>query len=142
MGDSVPQRLAVGAGDIASVDVVLDGDRASVVEVEPDSEAVYESLLSQGLTDGLPVIPPTRDRVDRMLEHAEGDPDEPIGRVPPTEGVATLRNVAVNAVMAGCRPDYFPVVLACLEAALDPRANLRAALTTTYVSWPSFVVNG
>lgn len=109
---------------------------------EPDPEAAYEHFTKLGLSDGLPFIPPTRERVERMLANTDRDPDEVIGEVPPRMGQATVAKLAVNAVMAGCRPAYLPVVIAAVEAALDPAANLRAALTTTYVSWPLFVVNG
>jgi hypothetical protein len=109
---------------------------------EPDIEATYERFLELGMCDGLPFIPPTEERVERMLAHTDRAPDDVIGRVPPRMGVATVAKIAVNCVMAGCRPSYLPVVITAVEAALDPAANLRAALTTTYVSWPLIVVNG
>src|SRR5260370_14166553 len=86
----------------------------------PDSlEAVNDHFYEQGWTDGLPIIPPTPERVETMLSGMPWrNPDDVIGVVPPAMGLATLRNIAVNAVMAGCRPAYLPVIVAALGAAL------------------------
>jgi len=86
-----------------------------------------ESWFERGVTDGLPVVPPTRERVDRMIAGAARGPDELVALVPPNYGRATVLKLAVNAVMAGCRPEYFPVVLAAVEAACDPAFNLHAS---------------
>lgn len=117
-------------------------DTSEEFELEPDPEAAYERYLELGMCDGLPFIPPTPERVERMLRYTDRNPDESLGRVPPRMGHATIFKIAVNAVMAGCKPEYLPVVITAVEAALDPMTNLRAALTTTYVSWPLIVVNG
>jgi hypothetical protein len=117
--------------------VSLASQRIQVQEDDP-----VELLYARGVTDGLPVIPPTEGRVTRMLAATDRDPQELIGLIGPNYGRATVEKVAINAVMAGCRPEYLPVVIAALEAALDPRANLRAGLTTTFPSWPFVVVNG
>src|SRR5258708_34789217 len=84
----------------------------------PDSlEAINDHFYAQGWTDGLPIIPPTPERVERMLAGMPWrNPDDVIGVVPPAMGLATLRNIAVNAVMAGCRPSYLPVIVAALSA--------------------------
>jgi hypothetical protein len=76
-----------------------------------------ERWFERGVTDGLPVVPPTRERVERMLAGARRERGELVALVPPNYGRGTVEKIAVNAVMAGCRPDYFPVVLAALEAA-------------------------
>src|SRR5215813_4497628 len=84
---------------------------ATVAQDDP-----IEMLYERGVTDGLPVVPPTRERVDRMLAGAPWRrPDELIGVLGPQLGKATVEKVAINAVMAGCKPDYFPVVLAAAE---------------------------
>ena len=70
-----------------------------------------EHWFERGVTDGLPVVPPTRERVDRMLGATTRDRQELVALVPPNFGRATVERIAVNAVMAGCRPDYLPVVL-------------------------------
>ncbi len=99
-----------------------------------------EDLFDRGWTDGLPVIPPTRERVDRMLGGA--DPARSLGPVPPGLGEATLERVAACAVLAGCRPEYFPVVVAAVEAALDPAFNLHGMTNTTHSCGPVVIVNG
>ena len=74
-------------------------------------EEVNAWFYERGWTDGLPVIPPTRARVERLLTGWAGSPDEEIAEVPPLMGAATVRAIAVNAVMAGCAPEYLPVVV-------------------------------
>jgi hypothetical protein len=101
-----------------------------------------ETWFDKGVTDGLPVIPPTRARVDRMLAGASRPHQELVGEMPPNYGRATVEKVAINAVMAGCRPDYLPVVLAAVEAACDPAFNLHGMSTSTHFSAPLLIVNG
>lgn len=101
-----------------------------------------EAWFDKGVTDGLPVVPPTRDRVERMLAGTARDRAELVGEVAPNYGRATVEKVAVNAVMAGCRPDYLPVVLAAVEAACDSVFNLHGMSTSTHFSAPLIVVNG
>ncbi len=101
-----------------------------------------ESWFEKGVTDGLPVIPPTRERVERMLGGSARDRAELVGEVPPNYGRATIEKIAINAVMAGCRADYLPVVLAAVEAACDPAFALHGMSTSTHFSAPLIVVNG
>ncbi len=101
-----------------------------------------ELWFDRGVTDGLPVVPPTRERVERMLGGAGRDPEELIGQVPPNYGRATVEKVAINAVMAGCKPEYFPVVSAAVEAACDPLFNLHGQSATTHFAAPLIIVNG
>ncbi|MBV9003895.1 MAG: redoxin domain-containing protein [Solirubrobacterales bacterium] len=99
-----------------------------------------EEMFERGWTDGLPVIPPTRERVEAML--GGRDPAASLGEVPPGMGEATLERVAACAVLAGCRPDYFPVVLAAAEAALEPAFNLGGQAVTTQPVGQLVIVNG
>jgi hypothetical protein len=93
---------------------------------------VQEEFFARGWTDGLPVVPPTPDRVQAMLDVvAADDPGLLIGFLPARGRGVTLEKAAVNAVMAGCRPEYFPVVVAALEAMFDPAFNLHTVLTST-----------
>jgi hypothetical protein len=101
-----------------------------------------EVWFDKGVTDGLPVVPPTRERVTLMLAGTALDRAALVGEVAPNYGRATVEKVAVNAVMAGCRPDYLPVVLAAVEAACDPAFNLHGMSTSTHFSAPLIVVNG
>jgi hypothetical protein len=101
-----------------------------------------ERWFERGVTDGLPVVPPTRERVDRMLAATLRSPHSLVARVPPNYGRGTVEKLAVNAVMAGCRPDYFPTVLAVVEAACDPAFNLHGQSGTTNATSPLIIVNG
>jgi hypothetical protein len=99
-----------------------------------------EEMFERGWTDGLPVIPPTRSRVDAML--AGRDPSELLGEMPPAMARVTLERVAACAVLAGCRPDYFPVVVAAVEAALEPAFNVGGQAVTTQPCGQAIIVNG
>ncbi|MCB0993957.1 MAG: hypothetical protein KDB21_02620 [Acidimicrobiales bacterium] len=94
------------------------------------------------LTDGLPVLPPTRAAVDRLVAVSGRDPADVVGPIPPRDGVATVEAIAANAVMAGCPPACFPVVLVAIEAMLTDRFNLRGVQTTTHGCWPLVIVSG
>lgn len=111
--------------------------------VAEDEAAALAMIYEQGWTDGLPVVVPTPERVEGMLMLSGGlDPDVVVGAVGPAEGQATVEKIAVNAVMAGCTPDYFPVVLAAVEAVTDPEFNLGAVQATTHAAGPVVFVNG
>ncbi|MFC2069184.1 hypothetical protein ACFLTP_09310 [Chloroflexota bacterium] len=92
--------------------------------------------------DGLPLIPPTDDAVKEMLKGTSHSPDEAVGVVEPRCGVATVKMIAINAVMAGCKPEYLPVVLAAVKASLDSAYNLRAVQVTTGTAIPMLVISG
>ena len=99
-----------------------------------------EDMFERGWTDGLPVVPPTPERVERML--GGRDAGRSLGAVPPSGGEATLERVAACAVLAGCRPEYFPVVEAAVQAALDPVLNPHGLAVTTQAGGVVMVVNG
>ena len=106
--------------------------------VSDDVEVWFE----RGVTDGLPVVPPSRTRVDAMLATTRRPREQLVAEVPPNYGRATVEKLAVNAVMAGCRADYFPVVLAVVEAACDPAFNLHGQSGTTNAASPLIILNG
>lgn len=110
--------------------------------VDESPEAMSAMLEERGLGDGLPVVAPTRERVDAMLGFAAGDPDEVLFTLQPRAGIVTRRVVAVNAVMAGCPPATFPVVLTALRALARPEVNLRGVNATTHPVAPMIVVHG
>ena len=110
--------------------------------VADDPDAVLAYVEAQGWGDGLPVIPPTESRVQAMLDATPLPPAHVVGVVEPRRGEATVEKIAVNAVLAGCRPEYFAVVLAAVEAVCDPRFNLYALNTTTCCATPALMVNG
>ena len=112
-------------------------------ELQDDSpEALMELFAARGWGDGLPLIPPTPDRVDALLSHATGAPDDVLDVLPPLSGALTRRVVAVNAVLAGCPPEVFPVVLTAVRALARPEVNLRGVNATTHLVAPMVIVHG
>ena len=129
----MPERLALRYGGVR-----FGSRTVEVAGAEDPIEACYD----RGWSDGLPVVPPTRLRVLRMLQGTTRSAGEVLGEVPPALAPCTVEKAAVNAVMAGCRPEYFPVVLAAIEAALDPAFALHGVLATTDFASPIVVVSG
>ncbi len=117
---------------------ILKSRRVEFAAMEDDFEAAFD----RGWTDGLPVVPATEVRVLRMLAGTTRDPGEIVATVPPNLVEVTVEQVAINAVMAGCKPEYLPVVLAAVEAACTDEFNMHGLLATTYFSGPVIVVNG
>lgn len=115
--------------------------RARRIEIG-DRDDPFEFMFDQGLTDGLPVIPPTPERVLRMLEGTRRDAQEVVGVCAPNYAPVTIEKIAINAVMAGCKPEYLPVVIAAVEAICTPEFNIHGVTATTYGATPIIVVNG
>lgn len=115
-----------------------------MINVETDDPlALMELYESRGWGDGLPLIPPTAARVDDMLSAVGGlDPDETIAVLPPRDGVATARMIAVNAVLAGCRPEHLPVLIGAVRAISQPEMNLRGVNATTHPVAGLMIVHG
>lgn len=119
------------------------GDGLSARRVElGDGEDEHEALFERGWTDGLPVVPPTPERVVRMLAGTSRPSDEIVAEVPPNLAPASVEKVAVNAVMAGCKPEYLPLVLAAVEAACREEFGLHGLLATTMSNGPVVIANG
>jgi hypothetical protein len=129
----VAEKLAVRFGGS-----VLASRRVDLADLEDTHEALFE----RGWTDGLPVVPPTEERVLRMLSGTTRAPDEVVAVMPPDLVECTVEKVAVNAVMAGCLPEYLPVVLTAVEAACTDEFNMHGLLATTWFSGPVVVVDG
>ena len=110
-----------------------------IVDLEEDYAAF---LRERGMGDGLPVVPPTPERVDEMLAFADGDPDEVLCTLQPRAGLVTRRVVAINAVLAGCPPETFPVVLTAIRALARPEVNIRGVNATTHLVAPLVLVHG
>lgn len=110
-----------------------------IPEMDPDAWAEY--VEARGWSDGLPLVVPTEESVARMMDGARGD-NEPFPAITPRLLVPTLRSLAANAVMAGCRPAYLPVVLAALRGVLVADYNLHGTLATTHSCAPMVMVNG
>lgn len=107
-----------------------------------DIEEAIELCYQQGWTDGLPVVPPTRGSIERILVYLGRDPNEIIGVIPPGNGIATIEKIAINCVMAGCKPEYVPIVIAAVQAMLEERFNLNGVQTTTHCCAPLLMISG
>jgi hypothetical protein len=116
--------------------------RADLVEVAADEDAINRLFRERHWTDGLPVVAPTAARVERMLAAWKGAPDDIVTVVPPGMGEATAKRIAINAVMAGCDPEYLPVVVAAVQAATAREFNLQSVQTSTNPAGVWLIVNG
>jgi hypothetical protein len=102
----------------------------------------FEFFLEKEWSDGLPVVTPTQARLDRMLAATPRDPDEVIGAIPPALHTATVRGVAIHALMAGCKPEYLSVVLGAIELMLRDEFNMNGVQGTMHGAAPLMIVNG
>jgi len=117
---------------------VLRARRVEVATAEDESEFMFRS----GWSDGYPLVPPTEARVMEMLSGTNRKPDEVVAIVPPDLVECSIEKVAINAVMAGCKPEYLPVILAALEATCTDTFNMHGIQATTMGITPIIVVNG
>ncbi len=129
-GSSLARNAA--ADDLSSI----------MVEAPEDLDELYRFLQERRWGDGLPMMPPTPERVERMLRGTHRDPAEVIGAVAPAFGRATVKHIAINAVLAGCEPEFLPVILAAVEAVTQPQFNLQSVQATTNPATPWLIVNG
>ncbi|MBI2216493.1 MAG: hypothetical protein HYU51_04270 [Candidatus Rokubacteria bacterium] len=118
------------------------GPAARTLAVEDSYTAINEIYHERGWTDGLPIVPPTEELVAEFLCWTDRDPHDVVGVLAPRQGEATVEKIAINAVMAGCRPEHLPIVLAAVEAVADPAFNLDAVQATTHPVTPLVIVNG
>ena len=116
--------------------------RSRRIQVPDSFDAIQDYCWQQGWTDGLPVVPATEDLVRRMMHVYGEDPGRVLGVIPSGIARVTLEKVAINAVMAGCRPEHFPVVVAAVEAVLQDEFNLAGVSSTTGGATPVVIVNG
>jgi hypothetical protein len=123
-------------------DVVAVGKSSDKLKAPDSLDAVNRIFYQRGWTDGLPIIPPTEERVDNMIRHYGWDPKSLIGHIVPMQGEATVLKIAINAVMAGCLPEHLPVVIAATRAMIHEKLNLYALQTTTHPCTILVLVNG
>ena len=116
--------------------------RATRLQVTSAFDEVNRLFLDRGWSDGLPIIPPTEDRVAAMVDAVGLPAEEVLGTMPPGDGVVTVEKVAANAVMAGATPAHMPVVLATVRAALTSEYNVGGVAATTAGAAPLIIVNG
>jgi len=108
---------------------------------DPDGE-INKLFYRRGWTDGLPIVPPTAERVKRMLRGSDLGPDTVLALLDPMQGQVTVEKIAVNAVMAGCKPEYMPVLIAAVEALANPASGLKGFATTTSPDAPLLILTG
>ena len=129
----IPEKLALRFGDI--------NFQSRSIQVAEDDDPI-EVAFDRGWSDGLPVVPPTDTRIARMMTGTTRAATDIVGLIPPNLIECSVEKVAINAVLAGCRPEYFPVVLATVEAALKPAFSMHGLLATLWFSGPVVIVNG
>ena len=125
----------------SSLSELLQSPGASL-ECDDDFDAVNALARERGWSDGLPVVPPSAKRVEEMLAYCDRPWDEPVAKVAPRYGEATPLRLAANAVMAGCRPEYFPLLVLAIEAMCEEPFNLYGVQATTHLCAPLVIVNG
>jgi hypothetical protein len=116
--------------------------RVEVVRGAGAYAEVNERFYRRGWTDGLPITPPTLEAVDAMLLGGDRSRNDILGELDPLKGLASAEKVAANAVMAGCTPEHFPVVLRAVEALVSPEFNLRGVQTTDENVAPLLILSG
>jgi thiol-disulfide isomerase/thioredoxin len=149
LGEGLPDWRP-GCGSLS-----VDPDREAALQVRFGGSALhsrrvelaaledpFEALEARGWTDGLPVVPPTEERVMAMLKGTTRLPEEIVAEVPPDLVPCSVEKVAINAVMSGCKPEYLPLVLTAVEAACTDQFNMHGVLATTMGVGPVIVVNG
>jgi hypothetical protein len=131
----------MSASDL-QLDAAPAAEPARLVEAPDDLDALNRMFDERRWSDGLPIVPPTRERVAAMLRHTPRAPESVIAAVAPAFGAASVERVAINAVMAGCRPAYLPVLIAAVEAVAAPEFNLQGLQATTNPVAPWIIING
>jgi len=118
------------------------GPSARLLQLPDSFTEVNTVFYERGWTDGLPILPPTEAAVAEMLRWTDRDPLAVVGVLPPRQGEATVEKIAINALMAGCQPQYLPVVIAAIEAIANPEFNADAVQATTHPVAPFLIVSG
>ena len=121
---------------------VQAAERAALVECVDDLDSINKLYRERRWSDGLPIVPPTVDRVEPMLRHARRAREEVVARIAPAFGAASVERIAINAVLAGCAPEYMPALIAAVEAVADPEFNLQGIQATTNPVAVWVIVNG
>jgi hypothetical protein len=111
-------------------------------DVNDSFEKFFDLCYEKGWTDGLPVCPPTVAAVEAMLRYTDRDRHDVVAKIPPRNGAATVEKIAINAIMAGCRPEYLPVIITAIEALVQPQYNLYGRETTTHPGAHLLIIHG
>jgi hypothetical protein len=141
--DAVAETLIAALTQRGPASATVSAERVpEKITLDDAPEALQEFFFSQSWSDGLPLTPPTEAAVRAMLAAAPRDGKTIFGPIPPRMREASLEKIAINAVMAGCKPEYFPVVLAAVDAVLDEDCRLYGIQTATNNTAPLIIVNG
>lgn len=127
---------------LASTHTAEDDEIGEHLEIADDLESIFDKFYKLGWTDGLPIVPPTLERVESIIKYVGKEPHRVLGTMPPQGGLVTIEKMAVNAVMAGCLPEYFPIIETAVFAMLEEVFNLYGVQTTTHPCGPLLIVNG
>jgi hypothetical protein len=138
----VDEVLAALTRDPVAPSRVQPSGGAALVDAPDDLDAFQVWAMDARWSDGLPVLPPTTERVDRLVGARTGRRSELIAALAPLDGAATLEAIAINAALAGAGPEHMPVIVAAVRALAEPRFNLNAIQTTTHPCTPLVIVNG
>jgi len=149
LGSELPEfrpgcgSMSVDPDIVDKLRVLYGGEVLHSRQIEiASAEDEFEAMFSRGYTDGLPVVPPTPERVMRMLSGTTRDPQEVVVLAPPDLVELTIEKIAINAVMAGCLPEYLPWVIAAVEAVCTDEYNMHGVLATTMPVGPVIICNG
>ena len=149
LGSELPEfrpgcgSMSVDPDIVDKLRVLYGGEILHSRQIEiASAEDEFEAMFSRGYTDGLPVVPPTPERVMRMLSGTSRDPQEVVAIAPPDLVELTIEKIAINAVMAGCLPEYLPWVSAAVEAICTDEYNIHGVLATTMPVAPVIICNG
>jgi hypothetical protein len=135
--------MSVDPDRVDELRVRFDGGRLRSRRVElAEREDDIEAMFVRGWSDGLPVVPPTEERVLRMLDGTSREPADFVATVPPDLVDVTVEKIAIAAVMAGCLPEYLPWVITAVEAACNDQFNIHGVLATTMPVGPVIVASG
>ena len=140
--DAIAERLLYAANSAGGPQESAGAEHDLDEAIPSDPDILFAEFVRRGWSDGLPMLAPTRDAVDRMIAASPLAGAVEFGSMPPINGVVSVEKAAANAVMAGCLPEHFPVVIAAVKAILNPGFNLDGVQTTTGNVAPMVIVNG
>lgn len=156
MGTDEPKKMAAKIADIVferiveglTLDMAVAGSTAAKPKTDPRDpvftgtlDEIHDHFAAQEWTDGMAIVPPTIERVEQFLKFTDRAPNEQIGILPPANLCATPVNIAANAIMAGCRPEHMPILIAAVEALADEKCNLYNAGSSSGIV-PFLIING
>jgi hypothetical protein len=133
MSASASRASSAGA---AAAGASSAGPAAKVFRLTGGYSQINRHYQERGWTDGLPIVPPTEADVREFLRYTDREPREVVAVLPPRQGECTIERIAINAVMAGCRPEYMPVIVTAIETLADPAFNTWTRSRPPRIRWP------